>query len=731
MKKFNRLNATLLLSMALCPVSGNGQAYQYPFQNPDLNVDQRADNILSLMTLDEKVAAFANPAVPRLNLPDPGSSEGLHGVVRRAMFGNTAIPTTSFAQVIGMAETWDPELIQRAASAEAYEARYISQSDKYKKGNLEIWAPNADLARDPRWGRNEESYGEDPFFDGTMVVAFVKGLQGNDPKYWEAAALLKHFFANSNETTRGGSSSNFDERLMREYYSVPFRMGFTEGGARSYMAAYNAWNGVPMAVNPVLKDVVAKEWGADWIISSDFGAIAHVVELHKFLKTREEVVTAAIKVGMNQFIGREDDATLIKQAITDRRLTEAEIDAALKGKYKTAIRLGVLDPPSLLPYSKIGAPGETEPWNTEKHKAIALDVARESVVLLKNANGFLPLNKAALKSIAVVGPLADQVLIDLYGGPMPYAVTPLQGIRNRVGSAVTVNYAASNDNNAAVDAAKASDYAVVVVGNDPMCGAQSPMEMFNSDASTKPCGDPGEGREGRDRESLDLSQEQLVKEVYAANPRTVVVLISSFPYAIRWSQENIPAILHLTHAAQEQGTALADVLFGEYSPAGRLNQTWPKSLDQLPPMMDYDIRHGRTYMYFKGEPLYPFGFGLSYTTFKYSGFRTSSDRIPANGEIKVGVEITNTGTRDGDEVVQLYASHRDSKVDRPTKQLVGFKRITVPAGQTKTVDFSLKAEALAYWSQEKDRFVVEKDKVQLSAGSSSADLRLEKTVAVR
>ena len=718
--------AWLILCGAMAAYS---QQYAYPYLNPNLTVEQRADNIVSLMTLDEKIAAIGNAAVPRLNIPAPGSSEGIHQLVRRAGRGGQPIPTTSFSQVYGMGETWDPELIRRAGAVEGYEARYITQSDKYKRPTLMLWGPTSDLARDPRWGRNDESFGEDPFLTGTMVVAFIKGIQGDDPKYWQAASLLKHFFANSNETTRAGSSSNFDERLMREYYSVPFRMGFVEGGAKSFMAAYNAWNGIPMMVNPVLRDVVGKEWGANWYVLSDAGAAGHVVNFHKYLKTDEEVAAAAIKVGLNQFLGG-GGPPVIQKALDGKLLTEADLDSALKGKFKTAVRLGLLDPPPAVPYARIGAAGESEPWLGDRHKSIARDVAHESVVLLKNAGGLLPLNRTGLKSIAVVGPRAAEVLFDFYSGPTPYAVGVLPAIKDKAGSAVSVNYVANNDGDAAVNAARASDIAVVVVGNDPMCGAKNPGEAFNRDGSTKPCPDPGEGREGRDRESLDLSDEALVKAVYAANPKTVVVLISSFPYAINWTHANVPAILHITHAAQEQGTAIAEVLFGDYNPGGHLVQTWPKSLDQVPPILDYDIRHGRTYMYFNGEPLYAFGYGLSYTTFQYSNLRLSSARLAKNGSLTAMVDVKNTGRRAGDEVVQLYVRYPQSKVARPTRELKGFQRINLKPDEKKTVQISLRAASLAWWNEKEHRFEIEAEPVRILIGSSSADIKLEKTVSV-
>jgi beta-glucosidase len=288
-----------------------------------------------------------------------------------------------------------------------------------------------------------------------------------------------------------------------------------------------------------------------------------------------------------------------------------------------------------------------------------------------------------------------------------------------VGASIKVNFAAKDDVEGSVKAAKESDVAVVFVGNHPTC-----------DAGWAKCPTPSDGKEAIDRKSIDLQQEELVKQIYAANPKTVVVLLASFPIAINWSQQNIPAILHITHDAQEEGTAIADALFGDIDPAGRLVQTWPKSLDQVPPMMDYDIRHGRTYMYFKGEPLYPFGYGLSYTTFKYSNLKSSAAQLKAGGQIMVSVDITNTGKRAGDEVVQLYAKHVNSKVDRPGKELKGFQRVTLKPNETRTVQLPLKAETLAYWDEANNHWVVEADQVKLMVGSSSADSRLDKTIAI-
>ncbi|HEV2499892.1 MAG TPA: glycoside hydrolase family 3 C-terminal domain-containing protein [Terriglobia bacterium] len=704
------------------------QKFQYPFQDPSLPAEKRIDNILSLTTINEKIDCLGvQTGVPRLGIPSYGGSEGIHGVVQRGneRFHLTRITTTQFPQPPGMGATWDPALVEQAAAVEGYEARFITQTKKYNRRILMLWGPQADLARDPRWGRSEEVYGEDPFFNGTMVVAFIHGLQGNNPKYWQAASLMKHFLANSNEDHRTSSSSNFDEQLFWEYYSVPFRMGFLEGGGKAVMASYNAWNGMPMAINPILRSILIDKWGVD-VISSDGGAVTDLVTQRKRFATQEEAVVACLRAGINQFLDRYKDET--KAALKDGLITEAQIDALLRPKFRVTLKLGLLDPPEMVPYSSIK--DSPEPWNTGKDRDVSKKMALESVVLLKNADGFLPLRKGSVKSIAVIGPLADSVHWDWYGGIPPYAVTPLEGIKAEVGPGVTVNYATDNTDDAAVKAARASDVAIVIVGNGPTCGPDM-AHAWNPDASTKPCQYPSEGREGRDRQSITLEQEELVKQVYAVNPKTVMILVSSFPYAINWSQANVPAILHMAHASQDEGTALAQVLFGDYNPGGHLVTTWPASLDQEPPMMDYNIRDGRTYMYFKGKPLYPFGYGLSYTAFKFANLRTSAPRITSkDGEITVSVEVTNTGSRAGDAVVQLYVTHLKSKVKRPREELEGFQRVSLSPNETKTVEIPLKASRLAYWDVKQGRFVVEREPVRLMIGDSSADIKLAETVPV-
>jgi len=700
-----------------------------PFRNPELPAEQRLTNLLSLMNTEEKLQALGGfgSGVARLGVSGFGASEGIHGLVQRGMpeRGMPPITTTQFPQPPGMGSSWNPDLVRQAGGVQGAEARYVTQSGKSRFPMLVVWGPQADLARDPRWGRSEEVYGEDPFFNGVMATAFARGIQGNDPKYWQAAPLLKHFLANSNENGRMSSNSQFDERLFWEYYSVPFRMAFQDAGANAVMASYNAWNGTPMTLHPVLRDVLIGQWGVQ-LISSDGGAVQNLWEDHKVLPDQKAAVVASLKAGINQYLDRALEE--LRAAFKEGLVTETELDEALRRKFRVSLKLGLLDPPEIVPYSK---PHEgPAPWDGQEHLAISKTMALQSIVLLKNDAGALPLRKGALKSIAVIGLRADSVYWDWYGGTPPHATTPLQGIRDAVGPGVTVNYAPDDEAGAAVKAAAASEVAIVVVGNHPTCGPNMGKE-WTKDGNTTPCADPGEGREGRDRETLALSQEELVRKVYAANPRTVMVLVSSFPYTITWSQEHVPAIVHMAHSSQDEGWALAQVLLGDYDPGGHTVVTWPASLDQLPPMMDYDIRHGRTYMYAKGTPLYPFGHGLSYTTFDFARLRTGAPALAADGQIVVSVDVTNTGKVAGDAVPQLYVQHLGSKVERPAIQLAGFSRVHLAAGETKTVRIPLKASQLAYWDTGRKAFMVEMEPVRLVIGASAADIRLRTEIQVR
>ena len=716
-------NLILYIVFLLFLTSGFSQQKQYPFQDSKLETEKRIDNLLSLMTLDEKIKALStNPSIPRLGVVGAGHVEGLHGL---ALGGpgewggknKQPVPTTTFPQAYGLGETWDVDLIQKVAQVEGYETRYAFQ--KYNRGGLVVRAPNADIARDPRWGRTEESFGEDAFFNGTLTVAFIKGLQGNNPKYWQTASLMKHFLANSNEDGRTYTSSDFDERLWREYYALPFYMGVVEGGSRGYMAAYNKVNGIPAMVHPMLKNITQKEWGQNGIICTDGGAFQLLLSDHKYYADKYLGAAAAVKAGINQFLDEFTEG--VYGAVAHGYLKEKEIDAVIRGNYRVMIQLGLLDAADENPYARIGKGKDTiDPWKTEAHKAIALQATQKSIVLLKNDGQILPLQKEKLKTIAVIGARADEVLLDWYSGTPPYLVSPLQGIKNKLGNNVEILYAKNNTDGKAVQLAKKADVVLVIVGNHPVCNA-----------GWANCPVPSEGKEAVDRQSITLEQEDLIKLVYQANPKTIVTLISSFPYAINWTQEHVPAIVHMTQNSQETGNALADVLFGDYNPAGRLTQTWVKDITDLPDFLDYNIRNGRTYQYFKGKPLYAFGHGLSYTTFKYNSVETNLETIKKNDEVKVTVSITNSGYKDGEEVIQLYVKQLESKVERPEKELKAFQRIFFKAGETKKVTLILKAKDLQYWNVAKQQWELENNSIEIQIGSASDAIHLTKNITIQ
>jgi beta-glucosidase len=735
------------IGLVLCLIASPAFAQTYPlppsgpavYADPRAAVESRIDDLLRKMTLDEKIDAFStNPTVPRLGVVGTGHVEGLHGL---ALGGpghweggrnETVIPTTTFPQSRGLGQTWDPELLRQAAAQEAYEVRYAF--GKYHRGGLVVRAPNSDLSRDPRWGRSEESYGEDPFLVGTLAAAFARGLQG-DGKYWTTSSLLKHFLANSNEDGRDSSSSDFDTRLFHEYYSVPFRMAIENAHANAFMTSYNSWNKVPMTANPVLRDVVMKDWGFDGIICTDAGALTNMVKASHVYPDLPHATAAAVKAGINQFLDNYRQG--MKDALAQNLLTEADLDRNLRGVFRVMIKLGMLDPNPMVSQATIGFnDGGLDPWMKPEPHALARKATDESIVLLKNepvalATGLpanakvpmrapvLPLDAKQLKSIAVIGPLADKVELDWYSGTPPYTVTPLAGIRSAAGTGVQVTYADGSDLATAAALAKSADVAVVVIGNNPTCGA-----------GWNKCPLPSDGKEAIDRKSMTLAQEEIAKAVYAANSKTVVVLQTSFPFTTNWTQQNVPAIVEMTHNSQEQGDGLADVLFGAYNPAGRLTQTWVSDMADLPPMMDYNIRDGRTYMYARQAPLYAFGYGLSYTTFEYSHFKLSEPKLAGSGTVTVRVDVRNTGRRDGDEVVQMYVRHVGSKVERARQELKGFTRVHLRAGELQTVALPLAAKDLRYWDEAAKAWVLEPDQVQVLVGGSSDKLPVSATLEI-
>ena len=695
------------------------------FRNLSLSDDERVDAVIRQLTLDEKIHLLSTDlGVPRLGIPTCGQVEGLHGLsyggpgnwgqritLPNGQRSQIEFPSTIFPQSYGLGETWDPELIRRIGAQEAEEIRYYSQTPtRGHRSALVVRSPNADLARDPRWGRTEESYGEDPFLTATLTVAMIHGLQGDHPRYWKTAALMKHFLANSNEDGRDSTSSNFDNRLFRDYYSYPFYKGITEGGSRAFMASYNAWNGTVMCVNPILDSIARREWGNNGIICTDGGALRLLVNAHHAYPDLPEGAAAVVKATTGQFLDTYDE--YVRTALQRGILTETDIDRAIRGNLFVALKLGLLDPEgSDNPYTKIGADSMMlSPVESEQARMLAREAMAKSVVLLKNEGGLLPIDASKVRRLAVIGPYADKVVQDWYSGHPPYEVTILQALREQAEvSGMEVRYVGDNRMGQAEQLAAWADLALVCVGNHP----------FGTRTDWFFCPVPSDGREAVDRKSMQLPDEDLLRLAYRANPNTVMVLVSSFPYTVNWSQEHLPAIVHITHCCQEQGHGLADVLFGRVNPAGRTTQTWPRDILDLPPMMDYDIRHGRTYMYTKNEPLYPFGFGLSYTRFHYGKVR----KVETSDAVVLSFSLHNEGDYDGEEVVQVYAEPLSPQADMPSRRLCAFQRVHVDKGQTKTVQVRVRKSDLTQWDESSYAFVPYSVPFRLLIGASSVDIR--------
>jgi beta-glucosidase len=626
-----------------------------------------------------------------------------------------------------MSATWDTNLVHETAAVLSDEARAI-----YNGWHLDPNAPGQhkgliyrdpviNIERNPYWGRNHESWGEDPFLTGRMAVSYVQGLQGDDPHYLKIAATLKHFAVNNVETDRQKLNAVVSERMLHEYWLPHFHDAVIEGKACSLMASYNAINGTPNNINHwLLTDLLKGEWRHEGFVVSDLGGVRTMVQGHeKNQMTYEDAVAQSLMAGCD-FSDKEFQDN-IPPAVRDGKLTEARLDDALTRVLRVRFRLGEFDPFDSVPYSKISP----DVINDAEHRAVALKVARESIVLLQNRGNLLPLDKSKLKNIAVIGPLADRIVLNNYNGKTGETVTALQGIKDRVAQGTEVSYAVGGvvsdpstrdkplDKTAelqkAVELARKADVTIVIVGTDRQIE-----------------------QEGRDRKTLGLAgnQEELVEAVFAANPRTVVVEMSAGPLTVPWIAKNIPAMLQAWWPGEEGGHAIADVLFGDVNPAGRLPHTVYASEAQVPPVDEYDITKGFTYMYVNGDPLFPFGHGLSYTTFKYSGLKLSADKIMADGQVNIRLDVKNTGNRAGGEVVQFYVHEEKSSLKVPVKELRGFQRITLQPGEKQAVTFTLPAAKLAIWDETTHGFVVEPGAFDVMIGASSADIRLKARVGV-
>jgi beta-glucosidase len=668
--------------------------------------DDRVLALVAQMTYAEKIQQLQNhaPAIPRLGLAAYEYwSEGLHGVLTGG--------ATSFPQAIALASTWDPALLERVASAISDEARGFNARDG--KG-LTYWAPVINMLRDPRWGRFEESYSEDPFLMARMGVAFVRGLQGDDPKYLKVVSTPKHFAGNNSEYDRHNGSSDIDEQQLHEYYLPAFEATVVEGGAFSVMAAYNAVNGVPCAANPLLlRDNLRDAWGFKGYVVSDCDAVWDIANSHHWTSTTTEAAAKALQAGTDLNCGSTYPNEL--QAALDQGLVaESDVDSALVRVLRARFLLGEFDTDAGVPYSSIGA----EVIESQANRALALEAAHAAIVLLKNDGGLLPLDRASVHSIAVIGPHGDDVTLGGYSGNPDHTVSALAGIRAADGGA-TVAYqqgctVTGAKDQSAIDAAanlaRQSDVAIVFAGTS--------QDVL---------------REEMDRPDWNLpgAQGDLIQAVYAANRKTIVVLVTAGPLAVDWAQANVPAILTAFYDGQDQGTAVADVLFGDFNPGGKLTTTWYKGDATLPPIGDYDLRKGRTYLYYEGAPLYPFGHGLSYTTFAYGNLQIAPATIAATRTASITVDVSNTGARPGDEVVQLYTRDAFASVPRPIKELRGFQRIHLDPGQSRKVTFTLAAKDLAFWDTTSHGWRVEDGVFDIAVGASSADIRAQGSLSVR
>jgi len=711
------------LTVLACCGLGIAQSTAKPkYLDPTQPVEQRIADLIGRLTLEEKAAQLnhLNTGIPRLNIPMWGGwNQTLHGVWSKE-------PTTLFPAPIAMGATWDPELVHTITGAMSDEARalYNAKADGPRsRHGLVYRSPVINISRNPRWGRIQEVFSEDPYLTGRMAVAYVKGLQGDDINHLKVAATVKHFAVNNVETGRQHLSAEVDERNLMEYWLPHWKAAIMEGHAQSVMSSYNAINGTPDAVNHyMLTDILRGKWGFDGFVTDDLGAVAlltgtrsgRAFEVGQRVSEDPVVSTAlAIKAGNDS-----DDAeyeTNIPLAVKRGLLTEKDVDQALTRVLRVGFRLGAFDPPETNPYSKIPMSVVRSP----EHLALALKTAQESMTLLSNREGFLPLKREAVHSIAVIGPAGDQDYEtgNYYGTPAR-KVGPFAGLQELVGSSISVKY---EKGTGFIDAADP-----VAIGRAADLARKSDVVVLCLGTNLQVEG------EGHDRRDLNLpgAQEQLLEAVFAANPKTVLVLMNAGPLAVTWAQDHVPAILSAWYPGEAGGMAIARALFGDDDPGGHLPYTVYASLDGVPPQNEYDVSRGYTYLYFKGLPLYPFGHGLSYTRFEYSHLKLSSDAISSKGELAVSFDVANVGDRAGSDVAQFYTHQESSSVVQPIKSLRAFERVFLQPGESKRITFKLPASQLAFYDVHSKSFVVEPGTFRLMVGSSSEDIRLRAHVTV-
>jgi len=706
--------------------AGAPWAHHPLYLDPALPLAERVHDLVSRMTVAEKVAQMGSvaPAIERLGVPAyTWWNEALHGVARAGL-------ATVFPQVIGLASTWNTELIYRVAEVIATEGRAKHHAavrngvrDLYT--GLTFFCPNVNIFRDPRWGRGQETYGEDPYLTARLAVNFIQGLQGDDPRYLKTVATPKHFAVHSGpERGRHGFNAVVSPRDLQMTYLPAFKACITVGKAASIMGAYNRVNGEACCASPtLLQKILREEWSFDGYVVSDCGAIDDIFRYHGLVDSVVEAAALAVNTGCDLECGCSYgipcDYGQLTAAVQQGLVIEAALDRSVTRLFMARFRLGMFDPPekvsySQIPYSVVDSPA---------HRELALEAARQSLVLLKNQDSLLPLDRGKLKSIAVIGPNADETLVlaGNYMGTPAAPVSVLDGIRALVGAATEVIYArgcaligAAQDGVAeALLAAQQAEVAVVVMGlSQQLEGEEGQME-----------GNPPGVYSLGDRTTLGLPyiQEKLLRAIHATGTPVILVLINGSAIAINWAAAHVPAILEAWYPGQAGGTAVAEALFGLTNPGGRLPVTVYRSLADLPPFADYSMTN-RTYRYFTGEPLYKFGFGLSYTTFTYRNLQITPQQVKAGEPITVTVEVENGGELAGDEVVQLYVKDVVASLPTPLLQLQGFTRLPLAPGETQRVQFILTAEQMSF-ADENGAWMLEAGEFKVWVGGQQPALR--------
>ncbi len=721
------------------------------WRDPGQPVDARVQDLIRRMTLSEKIQQLttATPAIPRLGIPAYNfGNEALHGLC------NDGIATV-FPQVIGMAATWDSSLIHDEGDVISTEARakhndYVAahHGDSGHFYGLTFWAPNINIFRDPRWGRGQETYGEDPFLTAQMAVAFIHGMQGDDPKYIKAMACAKHYAVHSGpEAIRGRMSADPPERDLYETYLPAFQAAVQDGRVGGIMGAYSALYRTPdCASSFLLTDLLRTRWGFDGYVVSDCGAVFYDWTQHHYATTEEQSAADSVKAGCDLCCGGGYDK--LPQAVQQGLVTEKQIDDVLAYGLKTRFRLGLFDPPGMVPWSRIGISEN----DTPAHEALALKVAEESIVLLKN-NGVLPLDRSKIKRLAVIGENADSLLAltGNYNGKPARPVTILDGIKQIAGTNIEIIYepgcplAIKNDNSNKPDPAMIFRALAAAGSADAIIYVGGLRPIVDSNPEPKPNSDPGgdqqlEGEEHKenyqgfnhgDRTRIELPppQEDLLKALNATGKPVVFVNCSGGAMAIPWEAAHLSAIVQAWYPGEQGGRAAAEVLFGDVNPAGRLPVTFYASTSDLPDFENYSMSN-RTYRYFSGKPLFAFGHGLSYTKFSYHDAVLDTPMAGANDTIKLSFVLKNAGRRDGDEVAQVYFRHLHSAALQPKLALCAFARVHLPAGESAHITVSIPAKRFRYWDTAREQYVVEPGDYQLLIGGASDEIRLRTTVKI-